>query len=537
MTSEDTDKLVIFDADTRDRLLKGVNTLADAVKVTMGPRGRNVIIEQPGQHPILTKDGVTVARSINLRDRVANLGAQMIKEAASRTADEAGDGTTTSTVLTQAIYAEGLKMLAAGYSASDLKKGIDIAVDQALGEITRLSSDVCGKEDMLRVATVSANGEQDLGNLISSAIETVGQDGVVTVEEAKGFNSSLSVVSGARLDRGYLSPYFVTNQDRMVCELDKPVVLILNARLDTLRDIAAFLERILAAKRSLLIICEDVDGEALQGLVVNKLKGILNVCAVRIPGLGESRYDFAQDLASLLGTTVFHGSDIQGLASAQLDSLGSCTRVTISKSETILVGAKGNRETYADRIAEIRARAEETPEDDEREHCRRRLALLSGGVAVLRVGGATEAELRERKDRVDDALHATQAALKEGIVPGGGVALARASAHLATSSGGTVAGSEAAGRHVVRIACCAPLRQIVANSGGVPDIVLSKVLEGPDKQGYNAYTETYGDMLEMGIIDPARVVKCALKNAASAAGMMLTAGCSIVEDDPKQPNT
>jgi chaperonin GroEL len=277
-----------------------------------------------------------------------------------------------------------------------------------------------------------------------------------------------------------------------------------------------------------------LDGEALQGLVVNKLKGVLNVCAVRLPGLGESRYDFAQDLATLLGTTVCHSSDIPGLATMQLDTLGSCTRVVVSKSETILIGAKGNQESYADRIAEIRSRAAETPEDDEREHCKRRLALLSGGVAVLRVGGATEAELRERKDRVDDALHATQAALKEGIVPGGGVALARASSLLNAMTG---TGPEAAGRQVVRQSCCMPLRQIVANSGGVPDIVLAHVLSGPDRQGYNAYTEAYGDMLEMGIIDPTRVVKCALRNAASAAGMMLTAGCSIVEDDAAQQNT
>lgn len=528
MMEDQTDKLVLFDADTRDRLLKGVNTLADAVKVTMGPRGRNVIIEQPGQHPILTKDGVTVAKSINLKDRVANLGAQMIKEAASRTADEAGDGTTTATVLTQSIYAEGLKMLAAGYSASDLKKGIDAAVDLAIEEIGRLSAPVADKADLFRVATVSANGETELGNLISRAIETVGQDGVVTVEEAKGFNSSLNVVAGARLDRGYLSPYFVTNQDRMICELDKPVILILNARLDTLRDIAGFLERILAAKRSLLILCEDVDGEALQGLVVNKLKGILSVCAVRLPGIGESRYDFAQDLASLLGTSVYHSSDIASLASVNMDSLGTCQKIAISKSETIIIGARSDQSTYADRVAEIRQRASDTSDDDEREHCKRRLALLSGGVAVLRVGGATEAELRERKDRVDDALHATQAALREGIVPGGGVALARASKLL-----GSVmqTGPEAAGRQVVRQACCAPLRQIVANSGGVPDIVLSRVMEGEDRTGYNAHTEVYGDMLEMGIIDPTRVVKCALKNAASAAGMMLTAGCSVVGDD------
>jgi len=528
MMQEETDKLVIFDADTRDRLLKGVNTLADAVKVTMGPRGRNVIIEQRGRHPILTKDGVTVARAINLPDRVANLGAQMIKEAASRTAEEAGDGTTTATVLTQAIYAEGLKMLAAGYSASDLKKGIDLAVDEALAEIERLASPISSRDDLLRVATVSANGESELGSLIATAIETVGQDGVVTVEEAKGFNSSLSVVSGARLDRGYLSPYFVTNQDKMICELEKPVVLILNGRLDTLRDITQFLERILAAKRSLLIICEDVDGEALQGLVVNRLKGILNVCAVRLPGLGESRYDFAQDLASLLGTVVFGPSDAGSLSSTQLDKLGACDKVAVSKSETILVGAKGDQTTYADRISEIRARSREAIDESEREHCKRRLALLSGGVAVLRVGGATEAELRERKDRVDDALHATQAALREGIVPGGGVALARASKLLSVA---VSSGPDSAGRHVVKHACCSPLRQIVANSGGVPDIVLARVMEGADSAGYNAYTEAYGDMLEMGIIDPARVVRCALRNAASASGMMLTAGCSIIETE------
>lgn len=532
MMSEETDKIVVFDAETRDRLLKGVNVLADAVKVTMGPRGRNVIIEQKGQHPILTKDGVTVARSINLADKVSNLGVQMIKEAASRTADEAGDGTTTATVLTQAIYAEGLKMLAAGYTSSDLKKGIDRAVDEVLEAVAESASPVKGADDLLRVATVSANGEQELGKLIASAIETVGQDGVVTVEEAKGFSSSLNVVSGARLDRGYLSPYFVTNQDKMVCELDKPVVLVLNARLDTIRDITGFLEKILAAKRPLLLMCEDVDGEALQALVVNKLKGILSVCAVRIPGIGETRYDFAQDLASLLGTNVVHASDLSSLTTAPLDSFGSCNKVVISKSETILIGAKGSAESNADRISEIRSRLSESSEEDERDHCRRRLALLSGGVAVLRVGGATEAELRERRDRVDDALHATQAALKEGIVPGGGVTLARASSVLGVNTSLTPA--EAASRQVVRAACCMPLRQIVANSGGVPDIVLSNVMTAPENYGYNAYDEKYGDMLEMGIIDPARVVKCALRNAASSAGMMLTAGCAVVEDFSRQ---
>jgi len=523
-----TNKIVIFDAETRNQLLKGVNILADAVKVTMGPRGRNVIIEQPGKHPILTKDGVTVARSINLKDRVANLGAQMIKEAASRTAEEAGDGTTTSTVLAQSIYLEGLKLLAAGYSASDLKRGIDQSVDSVLAEIKSMSITVDTDEMLTRVAIVSANGEKELGELISLAIKTVGADGVVSVEEAKGLTSSLSVVAGARVERGYLSPYFVTNQDKMICEFEKPLIVILNTRLDSLRDISTFLEKVLTSKRPLLLFCDDVEGEALQGLVVNKLKGILNVCAVKIPGLGEDRFEIAQDLACLLQTEVFNLSDVSKLNSVALDKFGTCSKVLVSRSETIIINAKGTQESYSERIDEIKQRLESATNELEKNYFKKRLSMLWGGVALLRVGGATEAELKERSDRADDALHATQAAMKDGIVPGGGIALARAASKIVINESDSAA---AAGRQIIRSACYAPLKQIVANSGGVPDIVLAKVLEADSKIGYDAFKETYGDMLLMGIIDPTRVVSCALINAASAASMMLTAGCSIILDE------
>lgn len=528
MSVEATDKIVLFDVETRDKILKGVNILADAVKVTMGPRGKNVLIENPGNHPILTKDGVTVARSINLREKVANLGVQMIKEAASRTAEEAGDGTTTATVLTQAMFNEGLKMVAAGYSATDVKKGIDLAVEEVVETLTAQSTPVSSDDEIRQVATVSANGESELGKLIANAILTVGQDGVVTVEEAKGFNSSLNVVAGARIERGYLSPYFVTNQDKMVCELDKPVVLVCNKRLDSLKEITPFLERVLNAQRSLLIIADDIDGDAMQGLVVNKMRGALKVCAIRAPGLGEQRYDTMQDLAVILGTEVIHGAEMSRINQLNIEDFGTCNKAIISRSETVLVGCKTDEPAKASRVDEIRMLLEETPDEDHRRFLRQRLSLLAGGVAILRVGGATEAELRERRDRVDDALHATQAAMREGILPGGGVALARAGKTLKLDT--AEPGALQAGYHVVKTACSAPLKQIVQNSGGVADVVLAKVIEMDTRCGYNAYTDTYGDMMQMEIIDPLRVVRCALKNAASAAGMMLTAGCALVED-------
>jgi len=526
--TDTSDKIVLFDIETRERILKGVNILADAVKVTMGPRGKNVLIENPGAHPTLTKDGVTVARAINLRDRVANLGVQMIKEAASRTAEEAGDGTTTSTVLTQAMFNEGLKMVAAGYSPTDIKKGIDLAVEALVETLTSQAVPVSSDDEIRQVATVSANGEVELGKMIANAILTVGENGVVTVEEAKGFSSSLNVVDGARIERGYLSPYFVTNQDKMVCELEKPVVLVCNKRIDSLKEITGFLERVLNEQRSLLIIADDIDGDAMQGLVVNKMRGALKVCAIRAPGLGEQRYDTMQDLAVILGTTVIHAADIATLNTINLDKLGACNKAIISRSETVLVGCKTDVTQRNLRTEEIMSTLGNTIDDDHRHFLRQRLSHLAGGVAVLRVGGATEAELRERRDRVDDALHATQAAMKEGILPGGGVALARAGKLLKPPPGAYDAVN--AGFHVAKLACYAPLKQIVQNSGGVADVVFAKVLELSERHGYNAYTDTYGDMMEMEIIDPLRVVRCALKNAASAAGMMLTAGCALVED-------
>lgn len=528
MSVESTDKIVLFDVETRDKILRGVNILADAVKVTMGPRGKNVLIESPGNHPILTKDGVTVAKSINLKDKVANLGTQMIKEAASRTAEEAGDGTTTATVLTQAMFNEGLKMVAAGYSPTDVKKGIDLAVDEIVTVLSEQSTLVTSDDEIRQVATVSANGESELGKLIANAILTVGQDGVVTVEEAKGFSSSLSVVAGARIERGYLSPYFVTNQDKMICELEKPVVLVCNKRIDSLKEITPFLERVLSAQRSLLIIADDIDGDAMQGLVVNKMRGALKVCAIRAPGLGEQRYDTMQDLAVILGTEVIHAAEIARINQLNIEDFGTCNKAIISRAETVLVGCKTDESAKNTRVEEIRYLIEETPDEDHRRFLRQRLSLLAGGVAILRVGGATEAELRERRDRVDDALHATQAAMKEGILPGGGVALARAGKSLSLTT--TEHNALQAGYHVVRTACSAPLKQIVQNSGGVADVVLAKVIEMDSRHGYNAYTDTYGDMMQMEIIDPLRVVRCALKNAASAAGMMLTAGCALVED-------
>jgi chaperonin GroEL len=526
---EETDKLVVFDAAAREKLLAGVNTLADAVRVTMGPRGRNVLIEQRGQHPIVTKDGVTVAKSINLRDKLQNLGAQMIKEAASRSADEAGDGTTTATVLTQAIFSEGLKLVLSGFPATDLKSGIDQAVDEIISRIDDIAVPAGSPEVLRRVAVISANGEESLGELIESAIRTVGEDGVVTVEEAKGYSSSLTVVDGTRIDRGYTSPYFVTDQDKMVCEMDRPAVLLLNRRIESIKDIVGLLEKSLAAKRPLLIVADDIDGEAMQTLVLNRVRGSLNVCAIRAPGAGAGRYDQMQDLAVLLSTRVFSAADTDELSKLQLTDLGTCTRALIGRTETVLVGANADRDRVGERLEEIRKQYAEAVDEGERLQTKQRLARLSGGVAILRVGGATEAELKERKDRADDALHAVQAAMKEGVVPGGGTTLMRAAAAVPFPEGDFT--PVRAGYQVVKTACLAPFRQIVTNSGGTPEIVQNTLNTMSSTHVYDAFRGTYGDMLELGIVDPARVVKCALRNAASAAGMMLTVGCALVEDD------
>jgi chaperonin GroEL len=453
----------------------------------------------------------------------------MIKEAASRSAEEAGDGTTTATVLTQAIFSEGLKLVLAGYPSTDIKSGIDQAVEQIVSKIDEISVPANSPDVLRRVAVISANGEESLGELIENAIRTVGEDGVVTVEEAKGYNSSLTVVDGTRIDRGYMSPYFVTDQDKMVCEMEKPVVLLLNRRVESIKDVVGILEKSLSSKRPLLIIADDIDGEAMQTLVLNRVRGSLNVCAIRAPGAGAGRYDQMQDLAVLLGTRVFSAADAEDLSKVQLNELGTCNKVLISRSETILVGANADKDRVVERLEEIRKQYAETIDEGERLQIKQRLARLSGGVAILRVGGATEAELKERKDRADDALHAVQAAMKEGVVPGGGTTLMRAANAVPLPDGSFT--PVQAGFQVVKTACRAPFRQIISNSGGTPEIVQNQLTSLSNTHVYDAFNGTYGEMLELGIVDPARVVKCALRNAASAAGMMLTVGCALVEDD------
>jgi len=525
-------KIVTFDLEAREKLLQGVNILAEAVKTTMGPRGRNVVIENKEGHPVVTKDGVTVARAINLRDQIKNLGVQMAKEAASRTADTAGDGTTTATVLTQAIFGEGMKMLAAGHQASDLKRGIDSAVDEIIASLRDESISVSRDEEIQQVATISANGESEIGNLIASAIKRVGTDGVVTVEEAKGFSTTLTVVDGMRIERGYLSPYFITDQERMVVELDKPYVLLCNKKFDSLKELTPLLEKILTSQRPLLVVADDIEGEAMQGLVLNKIKGALKVCAIRAPGFGESREDMMSDLAAVLGCDISNTLQTTDIMSMQLSQLGTCSKVVVSRYDTTFVGGGASQEKIEAQINSCREGLKRSIDPDEINHIKGRLARLAGGIAVLRVGGATESELRERKDRVDDALHATQAALSEGIVPGGGVALVRASSRIQLSG---VDGYNA-GRIIVRNACQSPLKQIVLNSGGTPDVILNQVLNLQKNHGYDAFSGVFGDMFEMGIIDPAKVVRCALQNASSAASMMLTIGCAVVEDERPQDN-
>ena len=527
-----TNKLIKFDLHSREDLLAGVNILADAVKVTMGPRGRNVVIENPGGHPVLTKDGVTVAKAINLRNSFNNLGVQMIKEAASRTAESAGDGTTAATVLSQAIFSEGLKMLAAGYSSSDLKVGIDLAVEEVMKRLLKMSITISKDEEIKQIATISANGEKEIGILISESLKSVGRDGVVAVEEAKGFESSLTVVEGMQINRGYLSPYFVNNQDRMTVDLEDPYILVCNQNIDNMRDIMGLLEKVVSSKGSLLIVSDDLDGDAMQGLVVNKSRGILKVCAIRSPGFGDSRVGMLDDLACILGTTVHSNASESDLNGVSLESLGRCKRVVVSRGSSIFIGGNGDSEEISARVESIRSQLSNISIDtDEENVLRLRLSRLAGGVAVLRVGGATESELRERKDRVDDALNATQAAIDEGIVPGGGIALVRASEKL--SDMGDLDGVSA-GVEIVRRACLSPLKQIVLNAGCSPELILEKIKKvKKSSYGYDASTGEFGNMLDMGIIDPTKVVRSALRNASSAASMMLTVGCTMIEDDEK----
>jgi chaperonin GroEL len=524
-------KDVKFAADARERMLRGVDILANAVKVTLGPKGRNVIIEKSFGAPRTTKDGVTVAKEIELEDKFENMGAQMVREVASKTNDVAGDGTTTATVLAQAIVREGLKSVAAGMNPMDLKRGIDKAVIQVVEEITKKAKKVKNSAEIAQVGTISANGEAAIGNMIAEAMQKVGNEGVITVEEAKSLESELEVVEGMQFDRGYLSPYFITNADKMVCELEDPYILIHEKKLGGLQAMLPVLEAVVQTGRPLLIIAEDVEGEALATLVVNKLRGGLKVCAVKAPGFGDRRKSMLEDIAVLTnGQTISEDLGIK-LESVTIDMLGRAKRVRIDKENTTIVDGTGKKKDIEARVNQIKAQIEETTSDYDKEKLQERLAKLAGGVAVIKVGGATEIEVKERKDRVDDALNATRAAVEEGVVAGGGVMLLKASMAI------TVKGlneDEEAGIQIIRKALQAPIRQIAENAGVEGSIVVGKVMETRGATfGYDAQKDEYGDMIEKGIIDPAKVVRTALQDAASIAGLMITTEAGIAEAKKK----
>lgn len=525
-------KALLFDDDAREGLRRGVESLTQVVRVTMGPSGQNVIIEVPGAPPIVTKDGVTVARSIDFRDRNMNLGAQIIKEAASRTCDAAGDGTTTATVLAHAIFTGGLRVLSGDHSGPDVRAGMAWAVSSVIEELRTMAKPVSSDEEIIQVGTISANGEREIGELLAQAMRAVGRDGTITVEEAKGFSTSLHVVEGAELDRGYLSPYFVTDSERMISSLESPYVLLTNNRITSIKEILPLLEKIHNAQKPILIVADDVEGEAMQGLVVNRTKGILQVCAIKGPEFGENRFHALEDLAALLGTRVLVGE--AELAAVKLEDLGRCKRAIIGRYKTVIIDAAGKKSDLESRAQEIRNQIDASIDVHDREVLRRRLARLVGGVAILRVGGSTEPELKERCDRVDDALHATKAAVDEGILPGGGTALVRAAAKTRKRILKNKSDSFKQGVEVVLHACCAPLRQISVNAGSNPELVLSKVERLRDNMGYDAATARYVNTLEAGIIDPLKVVRSALENAHSAASMLLSVGCTVVDDAPSE---
>ena len=525
-------KQIFFNLDARNRMKRGVDTLADAVKVTLGPKGRNVVIEKKFGAPAVTKDGVTVAKEIELEDPIENMGAQMVKEVASKTADVAGDGTTTATVLAQSIITEGLKNVAAGANPMDIKRGIDKAVDIVVENLKSQSQTVgSDNKKIQQVASISANNDAEIGKLIAEAMQKVGKDGVITVEEAKGTETSIDIVEGMQFDRGYISPYFVTNADKMECELQNPFILIYDKKVSAIKDILHILEKVAQQGAPLLIIAEDLEGEAMATLVVNKLRGTLKVAAVKAPGFGDRRKEMLQDIAILTKGIVI--SEEQGfkLENADLTYLGRAERVTIDKDNTIVVGGKGKKDDINARISQIKTQIESTTSDYDREKLQERLAKLSGGVAVLNVGAATEVEMKEKKDRVDDALHATRAAVEEGIVPGGGIAFIRAIESLDKKKG--VNEDETTGIAIIRRALEAPLRTIVYNAGIEGSIVVQKVREGKGDFGYNARTDNYEKLLSAGVIDPTKVARVALENAASIAGMLLTTEC-VVADKPKK---
>ncbi|WP_370270364.1 chaperonin GroEL [Nioella sp.] len=525
-------KDVKFNTDARNRMLKGVNILADAVKVTLGPKGRNVVIDKSFGAPRITKDGVSVAKEIELEDKFENMGAQMVKEVASRTNDEAGDGTTTATVLAQAIVKEGMKQVAAGLNPMDLKRGIDLAVSNVIESIKASARPVNDSAEVAQVGTISANGEAEIGRQIADAMQKVGNDGVITVEENKGLETETEVVEGMQFDRGYLSPYFVTNPDKMIAELDDCMILLHEKKLSSLQPMVPLLESVIQSQKPLLIIAEDVEGEALATLVVNKLRGGLKIAAVKAPGFGDRRKAMLQDIAILTGGQVISEDLGMKLESVTMDMLGTAKKVQITKDETTIVDGHGEKAEIEARVAQIRQQIEETTSDYDREKLQERVAKLAGGVAVIRVGGMTEVEVKERKDRVDDALNATRAAVQEGIVVGGGVALVQGAKSLEGLEGGN--SDQNAGIAIVRRALEAPLRQIAENAGVDGAVVAGKIRESGDKSfGFNAQTEEYGDMFKFGVIDPAKVVRTALQDAASIAGLLITTE-AMVADKPSK---
>ncbi|MEY4330917.1 MAG: hypothetical protein RL609_1665 [Bacteroidota bacterium] len=530
-------KEITFDVTAREKLKSGVDQLANAVKVTLGPKGRNVVIDKKFGAPHVTKDGVSVAKEIELKDPIENMGAQMLKEVASKTADIAGDGTTTATVLAQAIVGTGLKNVASGANPMDLKRGMDKAVAAVVASLKEISKEVGSDNNKIKqVATISANNDESVGTLIADAMAKVGIEGVITVEEAKGTETDVKTVEGMQFDRGYLSPYFVTNAENMEAELENAYILIYDKKISNMKELLPVLEKTVQTGKPLLIIAEDVDGEALATLVVNKIRGALRIAAVKAPGFGDRRKAMLQDIAILTGGTVISEEMGLKLDAATLEDLGRAEKITIDKDNTTIVNGAGNKEGIQARVAEIKAQIEKTTSDYDREKLQERLAKLAGGVAVLYVGAATEVEMKEKKDRVDDALHATRAAIAEGIVPGGGTALIRASASLDGLKGEN--DDETTGISIIKRAIEEPLRQIVANAGGEGAVIVQKVREGNDDFGYNARTEKFENLLSSGVIDPTKVVRVALENASSIAGMLLTTECvisDIKEDAPAMP--
>lgn len=529
-----TAKQVLFGDDARVRMVRGINILANAVKVTLGPKGRNVVLDRNFGSPLVTKDGVTVAREIELKDKFENMGAQMVREVASKTNDNAGDGTTTATVLAQAIVVEGMKFVAAGMNPMDLKRGIDKAVECAISELKKISKPVTTTKEIAQVGSISANSDHEIGEIIAEAMEKVGKEGVITVEDGKSLKNELDVVEGMQFDRGYLSPYFITNPDKQVAVLENPYILLHDQKISNIRDLLPILEQVAKAGRPLLIICEDLEGEALATLVVNSLRGILKVCAVKAPGFGDRRKATLEDIAILTGGTLVTKDIGLSLDKATLEHLGQAKRVEVNKENTTIINGAGNPEMIEARVKNIRTQIESVTSDYDREKLQERVAKLAGGVALIKVGAATEVEMKEKKARVDDALHATRAAVEEGVVPGGGVALVRAQKAVAQLKGDNE--EQTAGIKIVLRAMEEPMRQIVGNAGLEPSVVVNAVANGEGNYGFNAQTSEYGDMVAMGVLDPTKVTRTALQNAASVASLILTTDCMIGDiPEDKQP--